>query len=470
MLLTITTRHTPATDLGYLLHKHPAKVQEVELSKGKAHIFYPVANEQECTCAVLLDVDAVGLVRVNGGPAANGFALEQYVNDRPYVASSIMSNAISKAFASALNGKCKEKPELVDMVIPFEVKLSVLPVSGGKQLLHRMFDPLGYAVIAEQHILDEKFPEWGNSRYFTVTLKHTVTLQTLLSHLYILIPVLDNDKHYFVNKEEIEKLLLKGKGWLEKHPERQLITRRYLRHQQSLMNDAMTMLMKDDIPEEILNAERADEPEFTKLKLHDSRLQLVCDELLSTSVKSVVDMGCGEGKLLKMLLQHQQLTHITGMDVSSRSLEIAYRKLRYDQLPDNQRKRLKLILGSLVYRDRRIEGFDAAALVEVIEHLDPERLHALEKCVFAYAMPGKVVVTTPNKEWNTTFTEDESMMRHNDHRFEWTRAQFSGWCEKISATYGYAFTIKPIGEEVAHVGAPTQMAVFTLSAATGNEH
>ncbi|MBW8687782.1 3' terminal RNA ribose 2'-O-methyltransferase Hen1 [Chitinophaga rhizophila] len=460
MLLTITTTHTPATDLGYLLHKHPAKVQEVELGKGKAHIFYPVANEQECTCALLLDIDQVGLVRANSGTSGNAFALEQYVNDRPYVASSIMSNAISKAFASALNGKCKDRPELVATAMPFEVKLSVLPVNGGEEMLYRMFGPLGYKITAIQHILDDQFPEWGNSRYFTVTLTQTTTLHTLLSHLYILIPVMDNSKHYWVNREEIEKLLAKGKGWLEKHPERQLIARRYLRHKTSLMNDAMTMLMKDDIPEEIVNAERAETIALPKPKLHDARLQIVCDELLSTPVRSVVDLGCGEGKLVKLLLTHPQLTHITGMDVSSRSLEIAYQKLRYDQLPDNQRKRLKLILGSLVYRDRRIEGFDAAALVEVIEHLDPERLRAMEKCVFEYARPAKVVVTTPNKEWNVTFTTDGQMMRHTDHRFEWTRTQFSEWCRKICEEYGYEAAIKPVGEEVEGAGAPTQMAVF----------
>lgn len=180
MLLTITTRHMPATDLGYLLHKHPAKVQDIELSKGKAHIFYPVATEQECTCAMVLDIDPVGLVRANEGPSGNNFALEQYVNDRPYVASSIMSNAISKAFASALNGKCKDKPEMVEMPMPFEVKLSVLPVNGGEQMIQRMFGPLGYTVNATQYTLDDKFPEWGHSRYFTVVLKHTVTLQSLL--------------------------------------------------------------------------------------------------------------------------------------------------------------------------------------------------------------------------------------------------------------------------------------------------
>jgi 3' terminal RNA ribose 2'-O-methyltransferase Hen1 len=459
MLLTITTTHQPATDLGYLLHKHPARLQQTEIKNGKAHIFYTVANEDICTCALLLDIDPVGLVRGNGGTSVNPFALEQYVNDRPYVASSLMSSAIVKSFGSALNGKCKDKPELVDTAIPLEVKLSVLPVSGGVEVLHRMFEPLGYSVSAVQHPLDSQFPDWGNSRYFTVTLNITTTLQTLLSQLFILIPVLDNDKHYWVNEEEVEKLLVKGKGWLESHPEMQLITRRYLRHQRALADDALTVLMKDDdVPEEVPPEKEEEKP---KIRLHDARLQTVCEEILRSPAQSVIDLGCGEGKLLKLLLPHHQLVRITGMDVSLRSLEIASRKLKLDRLTELQRNRIQLIQGSLTYRDRRLEGFDIAALVEVIEHLDEDRLTALEKNVFAFAAPRKVIVTTPNKEWNSTFTPDTDKMRHSDHRFEWTRAEFGNWCDRISTTYGYACNVKPFGEETGEVGAPSQMAIFT---------
>lgn len=450
MLLTITTTHTPATDLGYLLHKHPARLQSFEIKSGKAHVFYPQVSEDICTCAILLDIDPVELVRGNGNPSQ--FALEQYVNDRPYVASSFMSSAIAKGFSSALNGKCKDKPDLVNVAIPLEIKLAVLPVGGGEDMLQRIFGPLGYAITAERHLLDSRFPEWGESRYFTVTLKNTITLQSLLSHLYVLIPVLDNDKHYWVNDEEVQKLLDKGKGWLEEHPEKEMIVRRYLRNQRSLANEALNMLLQEE------PVATEDNPQ--KIRLHDKRLESVAAVIEASGAKTVIDLGCGEGKLLKLLMKQPQLTKIRGMDVSPRSLEIAGRRLKIDRLTEYQLEKLSLIQGALTYRDRRLEGFDLAALVEVIEHLDADRLSALEKNVFYFARPGTVIVTTPNKEWNITFTTETDKMRHSDHRFEWTRAEFKNWCEQVGEAYQYSYTIKPLGDEVEGAGAPTQMAIF----------
>lgn len=124
MLLNITTTHQPATDLGYLLHKHPDKLQSVDLSVGKAHIFYPECTPEKTTVSLLLEIDSVEMVRGNNN---NDFVLAEYVNDRPYVASSLLSVALAKAFSSALNGKCKDKPELVTEKLPFEVTIAVLP-------------------------------------------------------------------------------------------------------------------------------------------------------------------------------------------------------------------------------------------------------------------------------------------------------------------------------------------------------
>jgi 3' terminal RNA ribose 2'-O-methyltransferase Hen1 len=461
MLLTITTTRKPASDLSFLLHKHPAKVQEVEIFGGSAHLFYPEVSDEKCTAALLLDIDPVGLVRRNSGPAGNEFALEQYVNDRPYVASSFMSAAIAKAFSSAMNGRCKDKPELVDVAMPFEVHLSVLPVRGGEPVIRQLFEPLGYTVELQRHSIDPMFPAWGESRYFTVRLLNTITLQQLLSHLYILIPVCDNDKHYWVGQHEVEKLMEKGKDWLPAHPARELITMRYLKHQRSLANQAMEILLKDDAPAEELTDEEAQVPE-QKQRMHDLRLQAVRDELLTAKVTRVVDLGCGEGKLLRLLLPEKQFEEITGMDVSYRSLEIAKDKLKLDRLPAKKQERIKLIQGSLTYRDKRIEGFEAAVLVEVIEHLDEPRLAAMEKTVFEYASPGLVIITTPNAEYNVKFENFyEGKMRHSDHRFEWSRAQFKTWGDRIAEKYNYEVNYKPVGEEDAEVGALSQMAIFS---------
>jgi 3' terminal RNA ribose 2'-O-methyltransferase Hen1 len=221
MLLTLTTTHRPATDLGYLLHKNPSRPQAFELSFGRAHVFYPEADEDRCTAALLLEVDPVGLVRNRRGPAGEGFALEQYVNDRPFAASSFLSVAIAQVFGSALSGASKERAELAKTPIPLMARLSVVPCRGGEAILRRLFEPLGYTVAAMHHPLDEQFPEWGEGPYYTVELSHTVALRDLLTHLYVLVPVLDNDKHYWIGEEEVEKLLRHGDPWLALHPERE---------------------------------------------------------------------------------------------------------------------------------------------------------------------------------------------------------------------------------------------------------
>ena len=444
--------------MSFLFHKHPSRVQEFEITGGKAHVFYPELSEQKCTIALLLDIDPIGLVRKNSGPSGNEFALEQYVNDRPYVASSFMSAAISKAFSSAMNGHCKDKPELVDVPMPFEVTIAVLPVRGGETLLRHLFEPLGYVVTARKHLLNDNFPAWGDSRYFTVTLQHTITLQQLLTHLYVLIPVCNNDKHYWIGTHEVEKLLEKGRDWLPQHPARELITMRYLKHQKSLANQAMEVLLKDE-SETIEEVERM---VVEKASMHTVRLEAVREVLVQSGVKSVVDLGCGEGKLLRLLLAEKQFEQVLGMDVSYRSLEIAKDKLKPDRMPPTQQQRIRLMQGSLTYRDKRIEGFDAAVLVEVIEHLDEPRLAALEKVVFSFARPQMVVITTPNAEFNIKFTrEQEVKMRHSDHRFEWTRKQFEEWGNRIAARYNYTVNFKPIGDEDQEVGALSQMAIFT---------
>ena len=461
MLLTITLNRSPATDLGYLLHKHPGKIQQVDIKNGLAHIFYPEVTEERTTCALLLDIDPVSLVR-SDSPRGDMFALDQYVNDRPYVASSFMSTAISKAFSSALNGRCKDKPELAEIPLPLEAGISVMPSRGGTDMLQRLFGPLGYEIISVQHPLDEHFPDWGPSRYHTLTLRATVRLQELLSHLFILIPVLDGDKHYWVNEEEVQKLLDKGKGWLESHPEKELITRRYLRFQKGLATTALAALTDDAGRLELAPLEEeAPEPSVPKVRLHDQRLQTVCDALVASGATSVLDLGCGEGKLLRLLWPKSQFRKMAGMDVVPGTLEIAADRLNIYRQAGVENPRLQLFQGSLMYADDRLKGYEAAALVEVIEHLDEDRLKTAAKVVFGHSAPGTVVITTPNKEWNKVFGEAEDRMRHTDHRFEWTRVEFDGWCRSVCDSFGYTCSIHPVGEEVADWGAPSQMAVFT---------
>jgi 3' terminal RNA ribose 2'-O-methyltransferase Hen1 len=459
MLLTITTTHQPATDLGFLLHKNPASLHSKSLPFGQAHVFYPVATAERCTAALLLDVDPIGLIR---GPSAASSGVDDYVNDRPYVASSFMSVAIARLFGTAMGGRSKERRELADTPISLEARLACVPCSGGEEVARSLFEPLGYAIGLEPHVLDPAFPDWGASRYFSLSLRATCRLADLLSHLYVLVPVLDDGKHYWVDRDEIEKLLRRGEGWLGGHPARDLIVSRYLRHQRGLTQDALRRLVADEgIDNDEEQADAAEQETEAPLRLNELRLATVLASLKSSSAARVLDLGCGEGRLLRMLLAEPQFSEIVGLDVSSRVLEIAARRLHLEQMPDRQRERIRLMHGSLVYRDARLAGFDAAAVVEVIEHLDPWRLEAFERVLFEFARPSLIVVTTPNGEFNVRFASlAAGRFRHADHRFEWTRSEFRAWCDRLAERYGYRATRGGIGPDDDEVGAPTQIAVF----------
>jgi 3' terminal RNA ribose 2'-O-methyltransferase Hen1 len=487
MLLTIRTTHRPATDLGYLLHKNPARAQSFELSFGRAHVVYPEASEEACTAALLLDVDPVGLVRGRRGPEGESGLLAQYVNDRPYVASSFLSVAISDVFGTAMAGRSKERPELAAAVIPLEARLAVLPCRGGEPFLRRLFEPLGYTVHAEAQPLDPSAAsslsaaeglrtgsvpqDWGESRYFTVTLAAGKRLSELLAHLYVLVPVLDDEKHYWVGDDEVEKLLRHGEGWLATHPERELIAHRYLKHRRGLVRDAIARLVTEEEPDEEDGADAndgvrprdAEEGALERpLSLNEQRLATVLAALRGSGAKRVLDMGCGEGRLLALLLADRSFEHVVGMDVSYRALEVAADRLRLDRLPPTQRERIALIHGSLMYRDERLAGFDAAAVVEVVEHLDPPRLAAFERVAFEFARPGTVVLTTPNAEYNVRWPSlPAGRFRHRDHRFEWTRAEFQAWAGEVAGRFGYVVRFAPVGPVDAEVGAPTQMGIFS---------
>jgi 3' terminal RNA ribose 2'-O-methyltransferase Hen1 len=465
LILTISYTGPLATDLGYLLHKSPARIHSHEEAFGKTHVFYPEATTERCTAALLLEIDPVGLVRGRHGPSGEAYALEQYVNDRPYAASSFLSVAIARTFGTAMSGKSKERQELAESRIPLEARLSVLPCKGGEDMLRRLFEPLGYEVTATGHALDEKFPEWGDSRYFSVTLRAETRLRDLLAHIYVLVPVLDDDKHYWVGDAEVEKLLRHGEGWLREHPERELITTRYLKHQKRLAREALDRLIGEEEPSADESAQdHAGEEEAIErpISLAEQRIGSVVAALRSSGATRIVDVGCGEGRLLRELLKDKAFTEIVGMDVSHRALEVSSQKLRLEDLPSAQKQRIRLLHGSLTYRDKRLAGYDAATVVEVIEHQDPPRLAAFERVLFEFAKPQTVVLTTPNVEYNVKFeTLPAGKLRHKDHRFEWTRSEFQSWAGAVSEKFGYGVRFLPIGPEDPQVGSPTQMGIFT---------
>ncbi|MBQ1066519.1 3' terminal RNA ribose 2'-O-methyltransferase Hen1 [Micromonospora sp. D75] len=470
MLLTLTTTHRPATDLGHLLVKHPDRVQTFDLPAGAAHVFYPEADEARCTAALLVEVDPLRLGGGRKNRAPEGFALGQYVNDRPYAASSLLSSALSKVFRSALRGESRDRPELAATAIPLTVRVPVLRCRGGAELAVRIFAPLGWTVTATPIPLDETYPEWGDSRYVDLTLTGTLRLADALNHLYVLLPVLDDAKHYWVAPDEVDKLLRAGAGWLAGHPERALITRRYLAHRRALAGVAMARLtelrLADEPPaDDSIDPAPGEAPvveDVRRASLAVRRREAVLAALRDSGASRVLDLGCGGGALLTALVADRRFTEVVGVDVSDRSLAMAARRLRLDRLPERQRDRIGLWQSALTYRDDRLRGYDAAVLMEVVEHLDPPRLPALEDAVFGHARPGTVVVTTPNVEYNVRYEGlGPGRFRHADHRFEWTRAEFAAWVDQVAAAHGYTAVVGGVGDDDPEVGAPTQMAVLT---------
>jgi 3' terminal RNA ribose 2'-O-methyltransferase Hen1 len=480
VLLTISTTHVPATDLGYLLYKHPGKAQSRAVASGTTHVFYPQASQDRCTVALLLEVDPVALVRGRAHSREHEHdapGITHYVNDRPYAASSLLAVALKEAFGTALTGRCDAKPDLAASAMPLEIRVPALRCAGqssagqsSADLARSLFTPLGWEVTATVVPLDP--PEWGASRYVDLRLTGTVRLADALNHLYVLLPVLDDAKHYWVTSDEIDKLVRAGSGWLAAHPEKALITRRYLAHRRELTADALARLADaDDLaPEDLDNAvpeessvldesEGATEPR--PVPLAAARHAAVLAAIRESGARSVGDFGCGDGALTRQLLDEQGIDRVVAADVSARALQIAAKRLRLDRLPDAKRQRITLIQSALTYRDERLAGLDAAVLMEVIEHVDADRLPALERSVFGFASPATVIVTTPNREHNAAYGMMPARLRHPDHRWEWDRAQFGAWAAATATAYGYDVRLDGIGADDPEHGAPTQLAVFS---------
>jgi 3' terminal RNA ribose 2'-O-methyltransferase Hen1 len=484
VLITLTTTREPATDLGFLLVKHPDRVHEFEVPTGTASVCFPEATGQRCTAALILDVDPTRLAGQRGRTPTD-FALGRFVNDRPYAASSLLAAALNRAFRSAMRGEPINGLD-ADATMPLEIRIPALRCRGGATLADKLWQPLGWRVTATAVPLDPVHPEWGPSRYVDLTLAGDVRLADALNQLYVLLPVFDDAKHYWVAPDEVDKLLRAGGGWLAAHPERELIARRYLAHQRGLATDALTRLealrvadglaADDWIDTDAVDAldtmdsdEDAELPPqrepATKVPLAELRRRAIRAELGRNGATRVIDLGCGSGALLADLLSDERITSVVGVDVSSQALGLAERRLRIDRAPDRYRGRLTLLQSALTYADHRLVGYDGAVLMEVVEHIDPPRLPALAAAVFGYARPSTVVVTTPNVEYNVRYEGlAPGARRHHDHRFEWTRAEFATWCADVASQYGYRLRFAGVGDDDPEVGAPTQLATFTREA------
>jgi 3' terminal RNA ribose 2'-O-methyltransferase Hen1 len=347
MFLSIATSYQPATDLGFLLNKHPDRVHELELAYGKVLVFYPEASETRCEAALVLDVDPVGLVR------GKGHLAEQYVNDRPYAASSFLSVALNKAFRTAMNGVSSARQDLAESDLPLEAVVTPLPMRGGEQLVRYLFEPLGWRIDLDP--IASPNGETTGKLYARLRLSGTARLSALLNHLYVLIPVMDDAKHYWVGDDEIDKLLKRGEGWLEQHPAKELIIRRYLRHRGLLARAALERLAPETQDEVLEPHERSREEDALEapIRLNDQRMAAVVEALRASGAKIIADLGCGEGKLLAHLLRERWFERLIGLDPAANELERAAKRLKLRMPGGPPEDRVSLLHGSLTYRDER---------------------------------------------------------------------------------------------------------------------
>lgn len=495
MLLTVATTAQPdASDFGYLLHKHPGRLQEFELSFGRAMTFYPEANAARCEAALHVEVGEVDRATDRRGRGANDSA---YVSDRSHAAGSYLPSAIMRVFGTALTGRCDSRPGLAASAIPLEIVAT--PVAcRSRATAADLFGPLGWEVEEIALPLDPAFPEWGDSPHRRIRLRGVVRLSEALRQVCVLLPVLDGQKHYYVADDEVRKLLHLGEGWLEGHPLRHLIVRRYLRQSRELVLSAESALADllpapDAAPTDDVAVNEAPDGEVPddeapgvqalgvepsarpvpfsppatdgRMGLQEARIAAAVARLKAAGSRRVADLGCGEGDLILALLADPAFAEVVGVEPSPHGIARASKRL--ERLPEAWRHRARLIQGAATYPDARLAGFDAFVLLEVIEHIDPWRLPLLEEAVFGPSGPPTVLLTTPNRDFNALFPGLEGgRLRHGDHRFEWGRDEFKGWADAVAARRGYAVETFFVCDEVDGLGGPTQGAAFTRAAST----
>ena len=453
VLLLLTTTRRPATDLGRLLALESGEVHEFAVPGGIATLHLPEVSAHRCTAAVFLEWHHRGSDLGDDQAGAGGRAPVP-----AHVTSDMLADAVSLVFRNALAGASGHRyPHLLRAALPLEIVIPQFPCQAGVHLAERLFGPLGWRVLVDPVLLDARHPEWGDTGHSALTLRGTISLADAVTHLSVLLPVLVNgNKGRLAPEGRIGRLLRPYCDWLTRHPERQLIMGSYQKRR------GASLVRTTDASPKAVEMAHAVRPTVVREGLAVERLEAVLAALARTSAERVIDLGCGTGVLLARIAQDSRYTEVVGVDDAAQALELARRRLQLELLPERQRSRIKLLQLSILRRDNRLIGFDAAILMEVIEHFDPFRLPALVINIFGHARPGTVIVTTPNLEHTLRYPgPTRSGLRHDDHRFEWSRQEFAAWVADASQRYGYVGRIQGVGTCDPQVGHPTQLAVFT---------
>jgi 3' terminal RNA ribose 2'-O-methyltransferase Hen1 len=466
MLLTITCRGENATDIGYVLRKRPGRLLRFDRNKNTIGVlmYWPRVEDDLCQFAMQLDIDPLDMSpRRPGAIAASN--LFDYVNDRPYATSRLMGSAIAWFLREALYDRPLPEgapDDVRERVFDLEARIFAFEERG---LAKDAFEALGYETDVTPHVLDDEHPSWGLSPYADVRVRKNETVTELLQHLHVMLSALPKpSKNESATKEVAERLLRVSGTWLADHPMRNKLVWRYLSYDRALASDVMDKLActtsEDTASDGATSDDATDaEPKAKHVPLHTQVLDTVSAIIRESGCTSVLDAGCGDGKLVRLLLGIEQVERIGAADVSATSLRRLQSKLterRRTAMPDN----LDVFQASVTMSDDRLRGYDAICAIEVVEHIDPRRIRDLERVVFEESGASLIVVTTPNREYNRVYGIPSDLLRHPDHRFEWTRDEFARWVTHVCETYGYTSDMRGVGEVDEAAGQPTLVATF----------
>ncbi|MEK4148209.1 3' terminal RNA ribose 2'-O-methyltransferase Hen1 [Robertmurraya sp. FSL W8-0741] len=448
MQLTIRASGQDVQVLSYLLAKNPNHLYERQVNNHFVRMFFSKFSKEEVEVTFFVTPDPIELSRNN----SERYEITSYINDREFVVSSIFCTFLRSALATALNGKPHEEYEHW-VNHRFNLQFSFGPLSSqlSDNDIIELFAPMGYKTTISAGEIDYhmNFKTKSSARYITV--EGLTTLQMGLRQLFVLIPVLDNYKHYYIDDKEIEKLERYGEGWLDAHPQREFILRQALR-----FKDLYSLVEKQT---EKGSNNQDNNDEIRTMRLNDLRYEKIIDSIRQIPFKdSIVDFGSGEGKLSVQLGFIEGVKEILAVEPSE-SASIKALK-RYEKMARKENFLMpEQIIGSLFYFDERLKNKDIVILCEVIEHIDKHRLPKIMKTILNDYKPKVVMITTPNQEYNKVYKMNEEY-RHPDHRFEWTRDEFREWCEIQNGKNDYELTFDGIGEEHELYGTPTQMCLF----------
>lgn len=424
MQLSVYTKTPHAKAISHLLAKNPATLYERNTKGHAVRFVYHTMTDSELHATIFVTPDSLALIKEN-----ESFDITHYINDREFAVSTIFLSLIRSALGTALNGKPKEEySRYATMAFPFSFEIGPLSSKLSDEEIKNLWRPLGYEVSITS------ISEAKRARFLTLT--NTVTLKNALQQLFVLIPVMDDYKHYYIDETERERLEKYGVGWLENHPLREFIYKKALRFKSLYMTNTT-----DKKP--------------SKHSLNIQRYEMIAKKVAALHPKKVIDMGAGEGKLSKILAQNTSISQLYSVDPSNHAIT----QMKRSFADENFVITPTIKWGSLYYEDETFSQADVFILCEVIEHINEERLPQIMKLITQNYTPKHLIITTPNAEYNAVYNLDD--MRHDDHRFEWTRQQFQIWCQNIAPNYNCEFS--GIGDVHEQHGTPTQMCIMTRS-------